>query len=62
MYPVVLITIPENEAVKARAFLEGTLNFLPSLFTFVMGHSETWLCFRRQVKRKKCETYTGPLG
>jgi len=50
VYQVVLITTPENEAVKARAFLEGTLNFfLRSLFTFVTEHSERWLCFRRQV-------------
>jgi len=49
VYPVVLITSPENEAVKARSFLEGTLNFLRSLFTFVTEHSESWLCFRRQV-------------
>ena len=27
MYLVVLITIPENETVKPRAFLEGALKF-----------------------------------
>jgi hypothetical protein len=51
MYPVVLITTPENWAVKVSAFLEGTLNYLRGLFTFETEHSESWLHFHREVTR-----------
>jgi hypothetical protein len=51
MYPVVLITIPENWAVKVSAFLEGTLNYLCSLFTFETEHSESWQYFGLKVTR-----------